>query len=61
MIFNKWKRRTLEVSVTGDSNRRLVKLYLPCVFDPRGLDAAGLGERGIAGTEEKASEHNTLL
>lgn len=51
----------LEVSVTGDSNRRLVKLYLPCVFDLRGLDAAGLGERGSAGTEEKASEHNTLL
>ena len=61
MIFNEWKRRTLQVPVTGDSNRRLVKLYLPCVFDLRGLDAAGLGERGRAGAEEKKSEHNTLL
>jgi len=30
------------------------------VFDLRGLDAAGLGERGSAGAEEKTSEHNTL-
>ena len=61
MIFNEWKRGTLQVPVTGDSNRRLVKLYLPWVFDLRGLDAAGLGERGGAGAEEKTSEHNALL